>query len=77
MGRNRPKFLRLFYKKIIENAEKYLKDKGMMFLEIGYNQAERVVEILKEKGYQDIKTIKDYSNNNRVLTSYFRKGGMI
>jgi release factor glutamine methyltransferase len=56
-----------FYKKIATNAFKYLKEKGKIFLEIGYNQESEVFKIFKNKNWKDINIIKDLSNNPRIL----------
>ena len=40
-----------FYKKIISNAKQYLTEKGVIALEIGYNQAEDVKSILEENNF--------------------------
>lgn len=56
-----------YYEKIIENAKKYLTDKGVIALEIGYDQAEEVRNILEKNNFKDIKVIKDYGNNDRVI----------
>lgn len=56
-----------FYRKIIEEADKYLTENGAIFFEIGYNQGEAVSELLRAKGYQDIKIIKDLPGLDRVV----------
>ena len=56
-----------YYIEIIEKAKKYLLENGLIALEIGYNQANEVSEILKENGYKNIRVIKDYGNNDRVV----------
>ena len=56
-----------FYRKIIEEADKYLTENGAIFFEIGYNQGEAVSELLRAKGYQDIKVIKDLPGLDRVV----------
>lgn len=56
-----------FYKQIILNAKSYLNKNGAVALEIGYNQAEEVKNILEENNYKNIKIIKDYGNNDRVV----------
>jgi len=56
----------MFYKKIIDNADLYLKQNGMILFEIGYNQSKDVTDIMKDKFY-DIKTFKDYSKNDRIV----------
>lgn len=61
-----------FYKRIIKEAKKYLKNNGMIFLEIGYNQLDKVRKILSDEEYKDIKIVKDYSQNDRVVAARFR-----
>jgi release factor glutamine methyltransferase len=61
----------LFYRRIIKDSKKYLKNNGMIFLEIGYNQANEVGKILRDEEYKDIKIIKDYSQNDRVAVARF------
>lgn len=57
-----------FYRKIVEEAENYLTENGAIFFEIGYNQGEAVSELLRAKGYQNIKVIKDLPGLDRVVT---------
>ncbi len=56
-----------FYRKIIKQAKDYLKTNGMIFFEIGFDQAEEVSNILKENGYHDIVVKKDLSGLDRVV----------
>ncbi len=62
-----------FYRKIINEAEKYLYSGGMLFFEIGYDQAEAVSGYMKEAGYQGITVCKDLSGLDRVVSG--RMGG--
>ena len=55
-----------FYVEIADNAYKYLNKGGYMFLEIGYNQKEKVMNILKGR-YMNISCIKDLAGNDRVI----------
>ena len=61
------------YRKIVLGAKEYLEDSGYLVFEIGYDQAKDVSNILKVEGYEDIKVIKDLSNNDRVIICRFRK----
>ena len=57
-----------FYKIVAENVNKFLKEKGQVFLEIGYNQKESVEKIFEDtKKYFCISCIRDLANNDRVL----------
>lgn len=59
-----------FYRILFENADKFLNKNGKCLLEIGYNQGHLVK--LFEKKYKNVKLIKDYNNQNRVII--FEKG---
>ena len=57
-----------FYKMLINEAHKYLKKDGKIFLEIGYDQKQEVESLAKQsKHYKKIETIKDLSQNDRVI----------
>lgn len=57
-----------FYKILINEAHKYLKKDGKIFLEIGYDQKQEVENLVKRsKHYKKIETIKDLSQNDRVI----------
>lgn len=57
-----------FYRKIIDNAYKYLEDEGYLALEIGYDQKQDVINLI-EKSYQykEIYAKKDLSGNDRII----------
>ncbi len=59
----------IFYRRLIAEAGKHLKMAGRIFLEIGYDQAKEVSELLKENDFTDIEVIKDYQDNDRVVTA--------
>ena len=40
-----------FYRKIIEQAKDYLKENGVMFFEIGYDQKDKIIKLSKKNGY--------------------------
>ena len=59
-----------FYRAIAADAYKYLRKKGRLFLEIGYDQAENVTEIFKTADfYEDMRIFKDLGGNDRVFTA--------
>ncbi len=59
-----------FYRKIIKNADEYLKFNGYLCFEIGYDQKEDVENLLKEQEkYANITCKKDLCDNDRVVTA--------
>lgn len=57
-----------FYKKIIGNAYQYLKYKGYLCLEIGYDQKEEVIDLIsKEEKYINTYSKKDLFDNDRIV----------
>ena len=60
-----------FYRQIIEQAPKYLNRGGMLFLEIGYNQAESVKQLLEEANFIQIQVKKDYAGLERMVFATF------
>lgn len=58
-----------FYRIISENAVEYLREKGMLFLEIGYDQGKTVPELLKNSGFTNIKVFKDLSGLDRMVVA--------
>lgn len=55
------------YKKIAKQAKNYMHNKSLLFLEIGITQYDQILDIFKLEKYKVIKTIKDYSNIERIL----------
>ncbi len=56
----------IFLKKIIELGHRYLKNKGYLITEIGYNQKENIEKIIKRSNNYNLKAwIKDYGKNWR------------
>ena len=56
-----------FYKKIIENSKKHLKENGFILFELGIGQSELVREILTENHFKNIEIIKDLAGIDRVI----------
>ena len=62
-----------FYREIIGKASEYLYPGGMLFLEIGCEQAGAVAELMKNAGYRDVTVCKDLAGHDRVVSG--RYGG--
>ena len=59
-----------FYRKIISEGYEYLKFKGYMCLEIGYDQKKEVIEIIeKQEKYSNTYSKKDLSGNDRIVVT--------
>ena len=58
-----------FYRIIAAEAREHLRKGGKLYLEIGYDQAEEVRNLLEEHKYNDIEVIKDLSGLDRVICS--------
>lgn len=56
-----------FYRRIAQEAERYLSRGGLLFLEIGAEQAADVGGLLAESGFADIKVYQDYAGLDRVV----------
>lgn len=64
----------LLYRNIYENAKNFLSIGGSILVEIGYKQAEDVVNIIKShKEYTNIQVIKDINLKDRVVLCRFQK----
>ena len=56
-----------FYREITRQAKEYLKSGGMLFYEIGYDQAEDVCKIMEAEGFREIEVVKDFAGLDRVV----------
>ena len=56
-------------RKVINKTSILIKKNGKFILEIGFNQKNKVIKILKEEGFYVNKAIKDYGNNDRCIIS--------
>ena len=56
-----------FYRRIVRGAGDHLKRGGMLFFEIGCEQAESVYEIMERAGFQEIEVVKDFAGLDRVV----------
>lgn len=56
-----------FYRRMIGESRSYLSEGGMLFLEIGYDQAEEVEHLMREAKYEQIRCKQDYAGLDRVV----------
>ncbi len=58
-----------FYRIIINDADKHLNSNGYLCLEIGDDQKEEIIQLLKQKKYKEIYSKKDLSGNDRIVVA--------
>ena len=56
-------------RKVIKKSSELIKKNGKFVLEIGFNQKNKVVKLLKEKGFYTNCTLKDLALNDRCIVS--------
>lgn len=62
-----------FYRQIADQAGAYLKAGGKLFLEIGADQAGRVVDLLSQSGWVNIRVLADYTGRDRMVLAEKRE----
>ena len=55
--------------KVINKSSALIKKNGVFILEIGYNQKNKAIQMLKNKGFYIKKVLKDYGKNDRCIIS--------
>lgn len=55
-----------FYRKLLESSKRYLKENGIIAMEIGYNQREAVTNLFKTE-YKNVYCKQDLGGNDRVI----------
>jgi len=58
-----------FYRKITSDAGEYLNPGGRIFFETGFDQADEVSELLRDRGFYEIRVIKDLTGFDRVVAA--------
>ncbi len=62
-----------FYRRIILETPKYILDLGTLYLEIGHDQAQSIVDLMSERDdYFDIEVIQDLAGRDRVIRAKVR-----
>ncbi len=57
-----------FYRILAARAGDFLNPGGRLLMEIGYDQADAVRELLADQGWLDLEVIKDLAGNDRVVS---------
>jgi release factor glutamine methyltransferase len=63
-----------FYRRIVDEGRDYLKSGGWLLFEIGHDQREDVMSLMKEAGYDEISAKKDLAGLDRVVMARYNKG---
>ena len=58
---------------IIESAPNYLNSNGVLLLEHGWQQGEKVRSIFQENHWEMVETVRDYGDNERVTLGFWKK----
>ncbi|MEK7308876.1 MAG: HemK/PrmC family methyltransferase [Nitrospirota bacterium] len=62
-----------FYRELIPAARGFLKDSGIIMLEVGFGQSGRVADIIKSSGYELLEIIKDYAGIERIIKAKWKR----
>jgi len=62
-----------FYRVIVEKSRNYLNRSGWLCFEIGYNQGDAVRIMMEERGFKEIKVIKDLAGLDRVVVGILQE----
>ena len=57
----------LFYRKIVQLADKNLKEKGQLYFEINQYLGKEMIELIENNNFKEIKIVKDIYNNDRII----------
>ena len=55
------------YRRLIPEAYERLRDQGALYLEIGFDQAEAVTNLMEAAGFSEVRTVQDLAGNDRVI----------
>ena len=56
-------------RKVIKKSSELIKTNGKFILEIGFDQKNKVINLLKKEGFYINSTLKDFANNDRCIVS--------
>jgi release factor glutamine methyltransferase len=56
---------------VVRHAPAYLEPRGVLALEIGFDQADRVASLFEQAGFAEIERRRDYGGRERVVSGRF------
>lgn len=56
-----------FYRRIVEESKKHLTGGGMLYFEIGHDQAAEVSKLMQAAGFAEINVVRDFAGLDRVV----------
>lgn len=56
-----------FYRKLCEEAPRYLNPMGRLYVEIGYDQGAEVKTLFEKEGFRGVSVLQDYGGNDRMV----------
>ncbi len=63
-----------FHSQILKVIPNYLNDKSVLIIEIGWDQAEEVVKIMRKiKGFKKVEVKKDIAKKDRIVIGYYNR----
>ena len=62
-----------FYRILAKESPRFLKSGGWLYMEIGHDQSASVEALLKEAGFEEIRTEKDLAGLDRVVCGVYNK----
>ena len=62
-----------FYRILAKESPRFLKAGGWLYMEIGHDQSASVEALLKEEGFEKIRTEKDLAGLDRVVCGVYNK----
>ena len=60
-----------FYRRIVDESRKYLKQCGKLYFEIGHDQGEDVKNLMENAGFQNVTVKKDLAGLDRVVSGEY------
>jgi len=56
-------------RKVVRKSSELIKRNGILILEIGFNQKDKIINLLREKGFYINSISKDLAKNDRCIVS--------